>query len=152
MKVQGRRYILACFVHWDNPWEPAFVIRTVPCNATYLPTYLPTRDICTCFRFGSRLLVDAYGDNVSAPVGVSIWTQTSARSKRTPLRNGLVFHHNLKIKLSLKLRYMLRINRPAKKTEEFQSKRMEPNMSQICHQSFASGRYYSLHSCALHRF
>ncbi|KAJ6464691.1 hypothetical protein DFH09DRAFT_1113025 [Mycena vulgaris] len=21
----------ACFVHWDNPWKPVFVIRTVPC-------------------------------------------------------------------------------------------------------------------------
>ncbi|KAJ6529435.1 hypothetical protein DFH09DRAFT_1094012 [Mycena vulgaris] len=34
----------ACFVHWDNPWKPAFVIRTVPCNLTYLPTYLPSTD------------------------------------------------------------------------------------------------------------
>ncbi|KAJ6484630.1 hypothetical protein C8R45DRAFT_931080 [Mycena sanguinolenta] len=43
-EVQGQRCNLACFVHWDNSWEPAFVIRTMPCNCTYLPTYLPTVD------------------------------------------------------------------------------------------------------------
>ncbi len=37
-EVQGRWCIFTCFVHRDNPWKPAFVIRTVPCNATYLPT------------------------------------------------------------------------------------------------------------------
>jgi hypothetical protein len=25
--------------HRDNPWKPAFLSRTVPCNTTYLPTY-----------------------------------------------------------------------------------------------------------------
>ena len=35
----GAMVYCTCFVHRDNPWKPAFVIRTVPCNATYLPTH-----------------------------------------------------------------------------------------------------------------
>ncbi|KAJ6538428.1 hypothetical protein B0H10DRAFT_1971513 [Mycena sp. CBHHK59/15] len=34
----GRWCIFTCFVHRDNSWKLAFVVRTVPCNATYLPT------------------------------------------------------------------------------------------------------------------
>jgi hypothetical protein len=42
LEAQGRRCNLACFVHRDNPWKRAYVIRTVSCNNTYLSTYLPT--------------------------------------------------------------------------------------------------------------
>jgi hypothetical protein len=46
MEAQGRRCTLlilsSLLVCRDNPWKAVFVIRTVPCNATYRPTYLPT--------------------------------------------------------------------------------------------------------------
>ncbi|KAJ7759058.1 hypothetical protein B0H16DRAFT_1456959 [Mycena metata] len=32
-------YFQACFIHWENSWKLVFVIRTVPCISTYLPTY-----------------------------------------------------------------------------------------------------------------
>ncbi len=34
--VQGRWCIFTCFVHRDNSWKPSFIIRTVPCNDTYV--------------------------------------------------------------------------------------------------------------------
>jgi hypothetical protein len=41
--------------------EPAFVIRTVPCNDTYLPTYLPTGDhSCSAGDSFDLLLVDYF--------------------------------------------------------------------------------------------
>jgi hypothetical protein len=51
-----------CFVHRDNPWKPVFVIRTVPCNATYLPTYLPDRCLTqTGLGFDSDLNIGTLG-------------------------------------------------------------------------------------------
>ncbi|KAJ7714634.1 hypothetical protein B0H16DRAFT_1807588 [Mycena metata] len=37
-----------CFVHRENSWKPVFMSWTVPCNATYLPTYLPTPTPLSC--------------------------------------------------------------------------------------------------------
>ncbi|KAJ6572889.1 hypothetical protein DFH09DRAFT_1079580 [Mycena vulgaris] len=34
----GAKVYFTCFVHRDNAWKPAFVIRTVPFHTTYLPT------------------------------------------------------------------------------------------------------------------
>jgi hypothetical protein len=35
--VQGDG-VISLLVHRENSWKPAFVIRTAPCNDSYLPT------------------------------------------------------------------------------------------------------------------
>jgi hypothetical protein len=65
----------------DNPWKPAFLSGTVPCNATYLPTYLAHCMVGHLWaHFGGKVRNDSVGRYITVSRERSCWGGESQRA------------------------------------------------------------------------